>query len=421
MTVVAHIGPPLRTGGGPAGYLRQLAAAFEGRGAGTSVLFPAPAAAAPIGAQASPSPLRLMAHRVRLALLGKPRYYRPHPEAIRREGGALAAMCASSLGRMRDENQASLSQARARGADVLFAHDLAGAEAALATRSGENVWLMLHAPMPFGLYVAWSWGIPELDWREILALPDVRALVNREIDACQRVDRLILPCPEAFDELVRCDARFESLRSRVSYVITGARRGGGGPVVTQGEARARFGLPLDQPIGLFLGNSEPYRGLDRLLEGLDAVGDPRVVPGCVAIAGPDRRSLPASRRIRALGRVSDVSTLLTAVDFVVNVNRFSLFDLSLIEALEAGRPLLMHATGGNRAFQRLGAGCDMLPDLETQSIADGLERMFSLPAAARNALVARSRACYDAHLTLDAFRLAHERVYAMTPSTAAVP
>jgi hypothetical protein len=118
--------------------------------------------------------------------------------------------------------------------------------------------------------------------------------------------------------------------------------------------------------------------------------------------------------------VNDVTALFQAVDFVVNVNRFSLFDLSVIETLEAGKPLLMHATGGNRAFERLGAGCDMLADLETQTIADGLERMFTAPPATLSALGARSRVCYDAHLTLDAFGRAHERLYATAQSTVAV-
>src|SRR5262249_59110568 len=139
-------------------------------------------------------------------------------------------------------------------------------------------------PMPIGLYLAWSWSVPEMDWREILMLPDVRDLIDRELDVCGRVDRLIVPCPEAFDELTRCDVRFERFRSRASLLTTGAKRSTQGPPLESREARARFGLPLDQPIGLFLGNLEPYRGIDRLTAGLAALPEPRVVPGCIAAA-----------------------------------------------------------------------------------------------------------------------------------------
>ena len=354
---------------------------------------------------------------MRVALLGPPRYYRPDPDEIRREGSPLAVMFSASLENTRALNAESLSAARSRSADVLFTHDIAGAEAALSQPRRAQVWLMLHSPMPLGLYSAWSWGIPEMDWRELLTLPDVRALIDREIDVCRRVDRLIVPCTEAFDELVRCDARFDSLRPRVSYVLTGAQRFRGSRPVSKAAARAQFGLPLDQPVGLFLGNREPYRGLDRLLAGLDATCDRRVVPGCVAVAGPDPQYVRGHSRVRPLGHVRDVATLFAAADFVINVNRFSLFDLSLIEAVEAGKPLLLHATGGNRTFLRLGAGCEMLPDLESSTIASGVEQMFTLSPAALTSHGERSRACYERHLTPATFRAAHERLYASAAST----
>jgi glycosyltransferase involved in cell wall biosynthesis len=420
MIVVAHIGPPMGATGGPAGYLKQLAAALEDRGAAADVLFPPRIAVAPVEHARKVSAVTVAAHRIRRALFGPPQYFRPDMDDVRRQGGALESLFANALLGMRAENEPSLANALARRADVLYAHDLAGAEAALGARGRGQVWLMMHTPMPFALYMAWSWGVPEVDWREILTFPDVRTLIDRELDVCSRVDRIIIPCPEAIDELARCDARFDGLRARATYVITGAKRSQAATALGRQEARARFALPLDQPLGLFIGNQEPYRGLDRLTAALEALDDPRVIPGTIAIAGPDPRTAPSGSRIRALGRVNDVAALFQAVDFVVNVNRFSLFDLSVIETLEAGKPLLMHATGGNRTFERLGAGCDMLADLETQTIAAGLERMFTTPPAALTALGARSRACYDAHLTLDAFGRAHQRLYATAQSTVAV-
>ena len=419
MSVVAHIGPPIGASGGPAGYLNQLAAALDGRSATPSVvLFPTRMAAAP--GRPATSAVKVAAHRLRRALFGPPQYFRPDMADVRRRGGPLETLFTGALLTTRAENEASLTNALAASADVLFAHDLSGAEAALDARGSEQVWLMLHAPMPLGLYMAWSWAVPESDWREILTFPDVHALIDRELDVCSRVDRIVIPCPEAIDELARCDARFDGLRARATYVMTGAKRSQAATAIGCQEARARFALPLDQPVGLFIGNQEPYRGLDRLAAGLAALEDPRVIPGTIAVAGPDPLTVPSGPRIRALGRVNDVAALFQAVDFVVNVNRFSLFDLSVIETLEAGKPLLMHATGGNLAFERLGAGCDMLADLETRTIAGGLERMFTAPPATLGALGARSRACYDAHLTLDAFGRAHERLYATAQSPVAV-
>ena len=118
----------------------------------------------------------------------------------------------------------------------------------------------------------------------------------------------------------------------------------------------------------------------------------------IAIAGPPPSKVPGHPLLRALGRVDDVAALFASVDVLINVNRFSLFDLSTIEAAEAGKPLLLHAVGGNRAFERLGAGRVMLPDLEPATIAAGLTRMASLEESMLVALGGQSRECWERQL-----------------------
>src|SRR5262249_52273198 len=143
MSVVAHIGPPPGSTGGPAGYLRQLAAAFEERQASdVRVLFPPPATPMPTSSRKS-SPvfaLERAVRHVRRTLLGGPRFNRPDMESVRKRGGALEALFSATLADMRTEIEASLAVALAERADLLFTHSLAGAEAALEARSGEQVW-----------------------------------------------------------------------------------------------------------------------------------------------------------------------------------------------------------------------------------------------------------------------------------------
>ncbi len=184
-----------------------------------------------------------------------------------------------------------------------------------------------------------------------------------------------------------------------------------GPAVSVAARRARFGLPVDQPVGAFVGNRQPYRGLDALLAGLERLDDADAIPGCIAVAGPPVEQVPASRRVRPLGPVHDVAGLLQAVDFVVNVNRFSLFDLSTIEALEAGRPLLLHAVGGNRTFASLGAGCVMISSLAPEEVAGGVSAIFTMLPRDREALAARSYATYARELTLEHLARRHLALY----------
>lgn len=398
---VVHIGPPLARLGGPAGYLHELRGAAQGRDTrGHEVLFPPSATPRPTSPAPPPASslslpsLSSFAGRLKRRLLGPARQYRPPLAELRERGGRIHRMMEETAAQVVAESAASLETAR-QGGDVLFAHDVFAADHLLEhRRPGQEVWLLVHAPFPIALYLVWSWGTPEESWEEILALPDVAAWVERELSVWERVDRLVLPCREAGDELVRCDPRFTAPLAGADWLLTGAA----GPALSgAGTSRARWGLPEQVPVGLFLGNAQPYRGLDVLLAALPLL--PRDLPGVLAVAGPAPESLPRHPRLRPLGRVADVASLLRAVDFVVNVNRFSLFDLSTIEAVEAGRPLLLHATGGNRTFRDLGAGCVMIPDLAPGTVARGLAEMLALPPERRDELGRASRACYEAHLT----------------------
>lgn len=400
---VAHIGPPLARLGGPAGYLYELARSAQSRDPrGHAVTFPPTAPpTVPVPQKRSPfDRAREEAGRWKRRILGPPKLFRPALDELRRPGGRLDETLSRTALEVRAAAAASLEAALERdGAEVLFVHDVFLAEHLLRERRpGQKVWLMIHAPMPTALYQAWCFGVPELPWQEFLEFPDVTAWIRRELAVWQRVDRLFLPCHEAGGELVRIEPAFAAPLERAEFLLTGAA-GPPRPLPEVAPQRRFWRLPEREPVGLYLGNAQPYRGLDALISGLLTLPSRKVLPGVIAVAGPHPETLPEHPRLLPLGRVSNTSELLRAVDFVVNVNRFSLFDLSTIEALEAGRPLLLHATGGNLTFRDLGAGAVMLDDLEPITVAGGLTDLFAVPEDFLADLAASSRACYEAHLT----------------------
>lgn len=410
---VFHVGPPLSRLGGPAGYLWALeGAARAAESPEHRVRFPSPRVPS---SPASPGPLARLRGglgRAKRAIAGRPAFYRPSAEALRSPEGPIHANMLGARDGVLAEADPSL-RAALPWAEALFTHDPFCAEAALERRqSGRHVWMMGHAPMPMALYLAWSWGMPEWDWRELLTLPDVRRWTEWELGVWQRVDCVIVPCRDAGLELVRVDARFDDVVRRARHVLTGASGPAeASPGLSRAELRRRFRLPADRRIGLFLGTAQPYRGLDTLLRALPCLAAPAACPGVVAVAGPEPGTLPGDKRLRALGRVEDVSGLLRAVDFVINVNRLSLFDLSLIEAAQAGKPMLLHAVGGNRTLKALGAGCAMLQDLEPATIAAGLTAMFTMPASDHDGLGRASRACWEDGLTPAAMWQRHLALY----------
>lgn len=410
---IIHIGPPLARLGGPAGYLDQLASA-KIEPSEHEVRFPSRAIPQPRRNPSLTETLRKRAGKLKRSVLGAPTFYRPSETELQTTGGQLQAMFNNVAEQTVTAAAETIGLALASpDARVLFTHDPFVAEHLLEHRlAGQEVWLMIHTPFPVALYFAWCWGVPERDWREVIRFPDVQRWIERELTVWRNVDRLILPCAEAGEEFLRIDPRFGECLSNVTYLMTGAA--GTAPLqpeTNRAALRARWKLPADAPLGLYLGNDQPYRGLDTLFAALPHLPVESALPGKLVLAGPNPEKLSRHPRVQALGRVADVSSLLQAVDFVINVNRFSLFDLSTIEALEAGKPLLLHATGGNKTFRDLGAGCVMLPDLNPEVIAAGLEAMFSMSQCELVLLSERSRQCYADHLTPAHLWARHQQLY----------
>ena len=408
---IAHIGPPRARQGGPAGYLLQLGEAARRAGAEDRLLLPPLAVRR--GAQ-RPSPLarvRRGLRHVKRMIAPAPRFYRPSDEVLRADRGHIEGMIAVANAEVVAQARVSFGRAFAESADVLFCHEPAAAEHALNRRTGQQVWLMLHSPIPLALYLVWNWGVPERDWQDVMTFPDVQRWTAWEVALWHSVDRLIIPCRGAFAEIARVTPSALPLEPALTYVLSGASAMNTSPVADRDSTRRRFGLPLDVPVGLFLGNQQPYRGLDTLLSAAATLGSDAPA-GVIVVAGPQKGAIPSTARVRGLGLVADVASLLAAVDFVINVNRFSLFDLSTIEALEAGKPLLLHGVGGNIAFEQLGAGTVVIDDLQPKTIADGLSLMFAMTPDRRAALAQSSRRCYDAHLTLEKFWNRHAALYA---------
>jgi glycosyltransferase involved in cell wall biosynthesis len=395
---VAHIGPPLARQGGPAGYLYQLQRAAAEAGVNGRVTFPPPAARVPATKTPIAQRVRAQLGVMKRAILGAPPPRRPSDAALGAERGHVEQVMREACRSIVQDAAASLAWARVGSPDVLFCHDAPTAAHLLEVRkTGQQVWLMVHNPMPLALYLVWNWGVPERDWRDVAIYPDVRRWTTWELDTWRAVDRLVLPCRDALDEVGRIDPAALQVETPTSFVLSGASADETSRTVDRAALRRQWKLPLDAPVGLYLGNHQAYRGLDALMAAVPLVDS--AVPGIVAVAGPPRHHVARHPRVRALGHVSAVADLMSAVDFVINVNRFSLFDLSTIEALEAGKPLLMHDVGGNRTFKALGAGAEMVRDLEPATIAAGLSRLFAASADRLDALSAESRGCYLAHLT----------------------
>lgn len=158
--------------------------------------------------------------------------------------------------------------------------------------------------------------------------------------------------------------------------------------------RQRLGLPQG-PLLLGIGRFSREKGFDRLVRAMPEVLA-RVPAATLLLAGegPERAALERlaaaaapSDRIRFLGRVEDVATLLRAVNVVCVPSRSEGLGLAAIESMAAGVPVVATAVGGLTEVVEDGVtGHLAAPDDMAARIADLLvneEQARAMGAAAR--------------------------------------
>jgi glycosyltransferase involved in cell wall biosynthesis len=122
--------------------------------------------------------------------------------------------------------------------------------------------------------------------------------------------------------------------------------------------RSHFGLPLESPMALFIGDIRtPRKNLDTVLRALTTVPELELV-----VAGsthgspyPDMaRELGVADRVHFLGKVTEVPLLMRSVDVFVFPSHYEAHPLVLLEAMASGLPSVVSNTFGAEEF--LGAG-----------------------------------------------------------------
>jgi glycosyltransferase involved in cell wall biosynthesis len=243
---------------------------------------------------------------------------------------------------------------------------------------GSNVWgAVLTKTMGTPVFVAheqtWSYeGKP------------LRRLLDRE---------LIARAADAFIAVSTADRRrmidVEGISAdKIIYIPNAVPTPSSGAALT--DVRQELGIPPDQPVVGTVAVLRPQKALEVLLEAapdiLEQFPDATIV---IAGDGPEkaklerlRRELNLSDRVRMLGARTDVASVLGAFDVCVSTSDFEGTPLALMEAMEAGVPIVATRVGGT-------------PDL----IDDGVHGLLVEPrepravAAAVNALLAdRDRA-----------------------------
>jgi glycosyltransferase involved in cell wall biosynthesis len=171
------------------------------------------------------------------------------------------------------------------------------------------------------------------------------------------------------------------------------------------RVRAELGIG-DEPVVLALARHEQQKGLDVLLDAIDAPGTP-LAASTVLVAGREgaatdalrarRAVLRTSATVRFLGYRSDVADLLAASDVFVLPSRREGFPGVLLEALALETPIVTTDLPGAR--EALGDDTALIvPIGDSVNLRAAILETLAAPAAA-NERAAAGRARFDASFT----------------------
>lgn len=204
---------------------------------------------------------------------------------------------------------------------------------------------------------------PELPWLEVTG-SDPESASRRQTeeqavrDLMERSSVLVLPNPGArtiYEPLI-------GTHLDVQYIQSGAAM-----PADVGE------VPLDPQFTylLYIGRRLPIKGFDIVVDAFSKAYAQRPDLRLVICGTGEPLRLPGVIDVGFTARIHD---WIASVDCVVNANRQSYLDLSVMETLAIGTPLVMTATHGHEIFRQFSS-----PDLQclTSTSVDELAQVFS--------------------------------------------
>jgi glycosyltransferase involved in cell wall biosynthesis len=168
--------------------------------------------------------------------------------------------------------------------------------------------------------------------------------------------------------------------SRIELIVNGAALMS--PAASQVDAlRTRLGVG-DRPVVVGIGRLVAQKSWITLIEAMRRVEG---ADALIAGEGPMRESLEeaaaADGRVRFVGAVDDVASLLHLADCVVSTSTWEGLPLSLLEALSLGRPVVATAVDGVRDIVPPDAAI-LVPPHDPEAVATAIGRVLRDPGLA---------------------------------------
>ena len=237
------------------------------------------------------------------------------------------------------------------------------------------------------------WIAPETDldaFQRRLDLPHVAWFKARRAREARDADQIIVPS----EHLRRLVIGWRVPPERVQVIYNALEPTLSAPAQTQAQARVALGWQPDGRYLLYVGRLIALKGVQYLIQALDAVpevtlviaGDGDYLPQLRALA--EKYNLTA--RVRFLGKVphAQVPLLMRAADYLALYSSTEGLSHTLLEALHVGTPVIASARGGNPEVVEHSVNGLLVPHPDLSALRDALGHAFS--DGMRDALAANS-------------------------------
>lgn len=212
--------------------------------------------------------------------------------------------------------------------------------------------------------------------------------IRTETQLARTCDRIIAATPLEKEGLIEC---YGARPSNIAVIPCGVNPDRFHPI-DQGVARQKIGFDNHCKLVLFVGRSDPLKGLDRLLHAIRRLASQRRVE--LVIVGGDQDQTAENRKIKALSQQLAIVPLVrfagnidqkelpfyySAADVLAIPSLYESFGLVALEALACGTPVAATRVGGMDAILRDDqCGC-IVPDASPPRIADGIQACLERP------------------------------------------
>jgi glycosyltransferase involved in cell wall biosynthesis len=259
--------------------------------------------------------------------------------------------------------------------DLLFVHNVYGAGklVELCPEEARNKLVLITHTPKYLIHEQACILYPDIDEDILYADPYVGRLVDYELSAMKSARMVVWPCVEAQEGYEEWYRQYHSDEVQSAFAETGVST----PNLTidSAELRKRWGVDKSQRIALFMGRAHRHKGFDKFLDLADMFNKTGRKDWVFVFAGQKPETKRDLSSIRLVG--FQPPDAYVAADIVLTFNRYSNFDIGLLQAMSLGANVVVSASGGHKHLIKVCPAIHTIPDTDLKACWKHLEEVAS--------------------------------------------